>query len=179
MGQQPRYSEEFKQKMVQRLLLPGAPSASELARDVGVNHSTLSRWLRDACGPGRFDPMPKDEKKPRRPRRPEDWDEKDRLRVVLEAGRLSGDELGAFLRREGLHEETLAAWRDEALAALSSPQAAGRQSTKERKRVEALERQLARKERELEAANALLDLSKKVRALWGDGDNDTGEKNDK
>ena len=174
-----RYSETFKQKMVQRLLLPGAPSAVELSREVGVDHSTLSRWLRDACGSRTFDAVTKDDNRPRRPRRPEDWDDRERLRVVLEAGRLSGDELGAFLRREGLHEETLAAWRDEALAALSSPQATTSPSAKDRKRVEALERQLARKDRELQAANALLDLSKKVRALWGDGDDDTGEKNDK
>lgn len=173
------YSESFRRKMVQRMLLPGAPSAVEIARDVGVNHSTLSRWLREACASSTFDGVPKDKKKPRRPRRPEDWNHNDRLRVVLEAGRLSGDELGAFLRREGLHEETLAIWRDEALSALSSSRGIGEQSTKDRKRVEALERQLARKERELDAANALLDLSKKVRALWGDGDDATGEKNDK
>lgn len=173
------YSEGFKQKMVQRLLMPEAPSAVELSREVGVDHSTLSRWLRQACASSTFDAVPKDDKRPRKPRRPEDWDERDRLRIVLEAARLSGDELGAFLRREGLHEETLAMWRDDALAALSSPRGASGVSPKERKRVEALERQLARKERELEAANALLDLSKKVRALWGDGDNDTKEKNDK
>lgn len=173
-----RYSDSFKQKMVQRLLLPGAPSAVGLAHEVGVNHSTLSRWLREECGSSSVRSVPTDKREPRKPRRPEDWDEKDRLRVVLEAGRLSVDELGGFLRREGLHEETLAAWRDEALASLSRAGTSS-DSAKDMKRIEALERQLERKERELQAANALLDLSKKVRALWGDGDDGTGEKNDK
>lgn len=174
------YSEGFKQKMIQRLLMPGAPSAVELGDEVGISHSTLSRWLRQACGSTTFASVTDKEKRPRKPRRPEDWDERDRLRVVLEAGKLSAEELGEFLRREGLHEETLAAWRDDALAALSTPMATvPGESAKDRKRVDVLERKLARKERELDAANALLDLSKKVQALWGAGDDGTGEKNDK
>jgi len=40
------YSELFKRKMVQRLLLPDAPSANALSKEVGVPQSSLSRWLK-------------------------------------------------------------------------------------------------------------------------------------
>ena len=36
------------------------------------------------------------------------------------------------------------------------------------------QRELDRKDKKLRAAEALLDLQKKVREIWGDGDDDTG-----
>ena len=51
------------------------------------------------------------------------WTAEEKLRVVLEAAQLSEDELGAFLRREGVHEAQLKEWRaavtEAAKAALS------------------------------------------------------------
>ena len=38
----------FKQKMVQRLTGNSAVSASQLARETGVQQQNLSRWLQDA-----------------------------------------------------------------------------------------------------------------------------------
>jgi transposase-like protein len=46
------YSAPFRTKMVQRLVGPKAVSANQLAHEVGVHQSTLSRWLRDAQAPG-------------------------------------------------------------------------------------------------------------------------------
>ena len=43
------------------------------------------------------------------------------------------------------------------------------------KRIRKLERELARKEKALAEAAALLVLKKKVEDLWEDEDNDTGE----
>ena len=42
------YSEAFKSKMVQRMMMPGGPSANALSQEVGINQPTLSRWLRAA-----------------------------------------------------------------------------------------------------------------------------------
>ena len=85
------YSESFKRKIVQRLLLPNAPSATSLAREVGVPQPTLSRWMR-AFGTVRA--VSNDNEGPAsRPRRPEDWSAEERLRAVTEAGRLEGEEL--------------------------------------------------------------------------------------
>ena len=183
------YSEAFKSKMVQRMMGPRAISANALSGEVGVNQSTLSKWLRGARGT--LVPM---SRKPSQPagsspssaansvkaRRTEDWSAEDRLRIVVEAGRLSDSELGAFLRREGLHEATLREWRSAALEGLA-PQRAVRsraKRTSEQKRVRELEREVRRKDKALAEAAALLVLQKKVRAIWGDGDNDTEGKSD-
>lgn len=178
------YTEAFKGKIVQRLLLPGGPTATALSRETGIHQTTLSRWLQDAR---KVRPMttkkdlPEHSEPPRPPRRTEDWTAEERLRVVHAASRLSEAELGAFLRREGLHQVQLDAWREAALDALQ-PAAVATKANKgasEARRIRELEKQLRRKEKALAEAAALLVLSKKVNALWGDGDDDTSEGNDK
>jgi len=55
----------------------------------------------------------------------------------------------------------------------------GRASASTNKRIRQLERELARKDKALAEAAALLVLQKKVQAIWGDEDDDTDEKKDK
>src|SRR5262249_48623407 len=109
-------------------------------------------------------------------RRAQDWTSEQKLRVVLESLKLSEEELGAFLRREGLHEADLREWRESALEALEP---ASKKRTKETKRVRELEKELRRKEKALAEAAALLVLQKKVQAIWGAGDDDTDEESEK
>jgi len=111
-------------------------------------------------------------------RRPQDWNAEEKLEVVMEAQGLSEEEVGAFLRRKGLHEAQLKEWREAALAALGSRRA-GSVSKAEAKRIRQLERELKRKDKALAEAAALLVLQKKVQALWGDEDDDTEPKRDK
>jgi hypothetical protein len=96
----------------------------------------------------------------------------------MEASKLGAQELGEFLRREGLHEETLEEWRGAALEALQ-PTAAPRARGGDRKRIKQLEREIARKDRALAETAALLVLQKKVQAIWGDGDDDTDGETEK
>ena len=42
------YSEKFRARVVQQLLAPDGKSASELARELGLAQSTLSRWRKRA-----------------------------------------------------------------------------------------------------------------------------------
>jgi transposase len=169
-----QYNETFKSKMVQRMVGPRGMSANELSAEVGIGQPTLSRWLRESKGrivsmkPGSVPPDA------RQVRRPEDWSAEERLRVVMEASRLRDDELGAFLRREGIHEATLVEWKAAVLEALG-PQ---KRVSSDSKRVRELEKQLRRKDRALAETAALLVLQKKVQAIWGDEDDDTGRRND-
>jgi transposase len=158
--------------MVQRMVGPSAVSANQLSPEVGVSQSTLSQWLRKAGS--RMDRVKLGPPPDRDSRRPEDWSAEERLRVVMEAARLRDDELGAFLRREGIHEATLAEWKATVLEALG-PQ---KKVSSDSRRVRELEKQLRRKDRALAETAALLVLQKKVQAIWGDEDDDTGKKND-
>lgn len=173
------YPPEFRAELVRKLTMPRGPTVGELAAKSGVHQTTLSRWLREATTVRRK--MADDDKTARAPqaRRPEDVSPEDKLRIVREAAALTGTELGAYLRREGVYDADVARWRQEvdtaALAALSGR----RQRTSEQKRIRSLEAELRRKEKALAEAAALLVLAKKARALWGDNeDSDTNETTD-
>ena len=163
------YSEKFKSQMVSKMVGPHAVSASTLAVEVGIHQPTLSRWLREArIVPG----MTKQTRKPEsrvRPQRPQDWSPEEKLRVVVEALDLTDEELGAFLRKEGLHQAQLDAWSVKARLSLSSGKG-GKKASTESKRIRELERELRRKEKALAETAALLVLKKKARAIWGDED---------
>lgn len=167
------YSEAFKAKMVQKMLGPNGKSASALADEVGMSQPTLSRWLREA---GSVASMSKSKRKGKRSKaRPESkrWTRLEKLRVVFEASSLSDEELGAFLRREGLHEAQLNEWREAAREAFEGAGRRRRKASDDSKRIKELERELRRKEKALAEVSALLVLKKKLNALWGDEDDDT------
>jgi len=162
-----RYSTAFKQKMVEKLLHPNGPSAWALSQECGVTYTTLSRWASNAHTLGDMDTK-KDKKTTKR------WTTEEKLRIITEASALSDDELGAFLRREGVHGSQLEQWREAVHEAFGkqSPKAR-RRTNADRKRIRALERELNRKEKALAEAAALIWLKKKAQAIWGDEDDDT------
>ncbi|MCY1046884.1 hypothetical protein OV208_36605 [Corallococcus sp. bb12-1] len=81
------------------------------------------------------------------------WTPEEKLRVLVAAQGLTGEELGALLRGEGLHEEKLKEWQQAAAE----------------KRVKELERELHRKEKALAETAALLVLENKLQATgWGE-----------
>lgn len=167
------HSGGFKARMVQRMSGPEGISATALSREVGVAQPTLSRWLREATT---LDRMAKRAKatqsgKGAPHKSPRQWSTAEKLRVVVEAAELSDADLGAFLRRQGLHEAQLQQWR-EAIAVALGERPTGKPSAEARD-LKALRKELLRKEKALAEMAALLTLQKKVRALWGDEDDDT------
>jgi transposase len=162
--------------MVQRMSGPHARSATSLAKETGVSQAALSRWLLQARTIGLM--AKKDDDDPRKPdllqkqRSPEE-----KMRLVLEASRISEAELGAFLRSKGLHEAELDEWRDAMMSGLK-PASSKRGRSEDARRVRELEKELRRKDKALAEAAALLVLQKKVQALWGDEDDDTKKEND-
>jgi len=164
------YSDGFKARMVRRMAGAEGISANALSREVGILQPTLSRWLRDARSVDGMNDRKKDARRPKS----KAWSAEEKLRVLGEAARLSDDELGPFLRREGVHEATLREWREAAAAGLASANGTRRnKKSPEAKRVKELERELRRKEKALAELAALITLQKKVQAIWGDGADDT------
>jgi hypothetical protein len=106
------------------------------------------------------------------------WTGAEKLRVVIEARGLSETDLGALLRREGLHESDLTAWQAAAEAALSPGRrvAPSPESQRDQRRIHELERELRRKDAALAETAALLVLKKKVQEIWEDEDDATDPK---
>lgn len=105
-----------------------------------------------------------------RPRKSSRWSAEEKLRLLTEASGLDENALGEFLRREGLHEADLDAMRAEALKGLT-PKVIHRGKSPTELRIAKLEREVARKDKALAEAAALLVLQKKFQALM-EGEDD-------
>ena len=172
------YTEGMKARMVRRMVGPEGISANALSREVGIGQPTLSRWRREARDASRNSSRTQDRdvaKKKRSSRKQRTASEK--LRIVAEASKLDDDELGEYLRREGLHAATLEQWNKAATEGIAA--STGRGSSRkspEAKRAAALERELRRKEKALAELAALLALKKRAQEIWGDEETDTDTK---
>jgi transposase len=174
------YTDSFKAKMVQRLSAPNAISAIKLSKEVGVSQSALSRWLELART---VEPMTKERPSDRAVQTSSARSAGEKIRIVMAAAALGPGELGAFLRREGVHEAEVEQWRvavvDAATSALEGGATRPSSRGADTKRIKELERQIRRKDKALAETAALLVLQKKVHEIWGDGDDDTNEGNEK
>ena len=130
--------------MLDRLTGKDAVSARQLSLETGLRQQILSRWLQNAWS---VSVMPSK-------RQTSEWSIDEKIRVLAKAGKLTGAELTEFLEREGLLLADYEQWR----LALAEE---GRASLATTKRIRALERELARKEKALAEAAALLVFKKK------------------
>ena len=104
--------------------------------------------------------------------RPQDKTPQEKMSLVMRADALKEDELGAFLRQEGIQSSDLQQWRTEMLAALQT-QAQNSEVRELKKKNKLLQKELSRKEAALAETAALLVLQKKVQQLWGDEEKNT------
>jgi transposase-like protein len=149
------FSLAFKKEMVTRMVGADAMSARRLAARTGVSQEALSRWLRDARNLSGMESTP--------PGRRLTLD--DKVRILAAARELEGEALLACLATEGVTLGDLEEWR----LALEQDGTAARATTR---RIRNLERELARKDKALAEAAALLVLQKKAQALFSVDEDD-------
>ena len=167
------YPEVVKARMVRRLAGPQPQGVTHLAAETGIPQSTLARWLREAgksvSKSSKLGPAGSSPSQPAEARRPQDISALERARFVVEASALSGEARGAFLRKNGLHEEHLQAW----VRALEAREPSALPASKaDAKRIKQLEKELARKEKALAETAALLVLKKKAALYFGEDEDD-------
>ena len=160
------YSMERRAAVLKKLEPPNAVPVRQLAKDEGISEATLHTWRRDARGKGRL--------LPDADAGPGGWASRDKFAAVLETAAMNEADLAAYCRRRGLYAEQIQAWRTACEQAndweRASAHRLGQATREEKKRIQALERDLARKEKALAEAAALLVLRKNAAAIWGDGE---------
>jgi len=97
-------------------------------------------------------------------KRPQSWTLEERFSALQESFGLEGEALNAWCRQQGVYVHQLAQWRAEFCAAEGSGN--GKALRQLREENQKLRRELARKEKALAEAGALLVLQKKFQALW-------------
>lgn len=150
------------------MLPPNNVRLGQLANEEGISEATLAKWRAEARAKGRLLPDAN--------AGPEGWTSRDKLAAVIETASMNAADLGEYCRRRGVYLEQLSVWREACERANDWERAATSRITREtkddKKRIKELERDLARKEKALAEAAALMLLRKKAEAIWGRGGED-------
>ena len=157
------YSPERKAAVLKRMLPPNTITIRRLSKEEGISEATLHKWRGEAHGKGQLLPAAD--------AGPEGWSSRDKFAAVLETAALNETELAEYCRKRGLYPAQIASWREACEQANDWERAStarlGQALKEDKKRVKDLERELARKEKSLAEAAALLILRKKASAIWG------------
>ena len=153
-----RYGQAYKDRIVARLLPPESSAIDVVSREVGVSVATLERWRAAALakGPGGGS---------------QHWTAAARLEAVIATAVMDAATRSTWCREQGLYAAELDAWKRDAIAGLGEPRAASAvEARQDRRRVKELERELHRKDKALAETAALLVLTKKLSAVFRDGE---------
>lgn len=151
-----RYSKAFKQRAVARLLPPESSPVEVVSREIGISSDTLERWRSEALA---------------MPSRDKTWTAAARLEAVITTSAMDEAAKSAWCRQQGVYPSELEKWRSSAVEALAAPEetrASPLQTRQDHRRIKELERELRRKDRALAETAALLVLSKKLSAIYGE-----------
>ena len=156
------YPDEQKARLIERMLPPGQRNVARLAKETGIARDTLYGWRRQALGARGLSTTPAAGGGAR-------WSSLEKFAMVVETAALSEVERGEYCRKRGIYPQHLQAWRGACEHANGgvSPRLPGDRSA-ERRRIQALESELRRKEKALAETAALRVLRKKAQAIWGE-----------
>ena len=160
-----QYSPKFKEKIIAKASASDV-SVNEVARNAGIPPSTLFTWLSKAKMLG----MSGTKKSRGRPSHFSRKSAEEKLRIFTEFSALGEDEIGAFLRKEGLHMSDINTLRNSLLASLVPPK---KGPSPEKLEIRQLNKELRRKEKALAEAAALLVLKKKFLDIMEDEEENT------
>ena len=104
-----RYSKEFKDRAVARMLPPESAPVAALSQEMGVSVATLERWHAESLS---------------RPAREPVWTAAARLQAVITTAVLDEAQRNAWCREQGIFPSDLKQWQESATAALSQPEEA-------------------------------------------------------
>ena len=160
----PRYSDERKAAVLKKLLPPMNRSVASVATEEGISDATLYSWLK-LC---RQDGVPVPGNQPTA----DTWSPDAKLAVVIETAGLSEVERAAYCREKGLYVEQVHSWKAACLQGAAMQQGREKEALKQQressKTIKKLQAEVNRKDRALAETAALLVLSKKLEALYGD-----------
>lgn len=158
------YSLERKEAVLKKMLPPNNQSITSLAKEEGISDATLYNWRKQARDMGRL--MPDSDNSPG------GWTSRDKFAAVTETMAMSEVEIAEYCRQRGLFVEQLTVWRAACEQANDWNRATEKQlkdaTRSDRKKLRQLEKELARKEKALAEAAALLVLGKKLDAMFED-----------
>ena len=157
-----KFSEEQKRMWVKKFLSRGSKSIDVFCRENAMASTALYRWVSIY---GKTDDM-----KPLT-RTPQNWTPEEKFKAVMAFDSLPVEEQGAYLRREGVHDDHIEMWREKMQKSLE-PESTDKRTERGELiyKIQGLEKDLLRKEKALAEAAAIIILKKKADLIWGNED---------
>jgi len=159
-----RYPKERKEAVLKKMLPPNNKTIREIAREEGISEATLYNWRKAARADGKL--LPDGDSTP------EGWSAADKFSAVVETAAMNEMELSEYCRKRGLYPAQIRQWREACEQANDWDRSQTQRLTEARKadekRIKRLEGELRQKEKALAETAALLVLSKKLEAIWGE-----------
>ena len=152
-----RYSLKFKERVVARLLPPESSAVEAVSQTVGISVGTLERWRAEVLAKPSGDAR--------------HWTPAARLEAVIATAAMNQAARSVWCREHGVYPTELETWKQDAIGGLGEPRETESAAVKqERRRIKELERELHRKDKALAETAALLVLSKKLQAIFHEGE---------
>lgn len=163
----PKISLSFKQATVAAALSrPSTVGLKQFAMERGVGYSTLQRWLRLARD-GKLGERP--DTPTAREKRPVDWTTEEKWQAVLDCAGKEPTAQATYCRERGVFQHHVEQWKQEFMTTSKSNDPVLRNELRALKEEnKQLKRELARKEKALAEAAALITLRKKLATLWAE-----------
>lgn len=164
------YSQEFKEKMISKLLQSEDPNIVQLSKDSGVSRSALYQWLNSFKPGSNNNKKEKMQKENITPIRAQNWSAMDKLKAVIDTSSMAEEEIGNYCRQHGIYSTHLEQWQKAMIEGLkpSINKEHKLEVVKLKSEVKSLRSELSRKEKALAETAALLILKKKANLIWGE-----------
>lgn len=158
MGTSKKFSQEFKQAIVKKLLSRGELTVQQFCEENGLSLSTVTRWQSECANVSRMNHKKNKSK----------LSSENILKIISETYALSEEDLGLYLRKHGLHTAQITEWRKDILDSMNRPKVFLNKKDVRDFRINDLEKNLRKKDAALAEVSALLILQKKANLLWPD-----------
>lgn len=160
-----RYSEDFKNAIIHKVLSKDAPSIRAVAKEHHVPIGSVLNWVNHAKAnqstDQRFEKLMKQDTA---------FSVEKKFKIIIETTPLSSEELNAYCRNKGFYVQDIEVWKQEMLDNLDSrnKQHLATENRNLKIKVRELERELTCKNNALAETSALILLKKKARIIWED-----------
>lgn len=174
MSKAPRIPQELKEEAIRRMLPPNEESPQKVAADLGINYDTIRHLKSDALRGGRSGKkaVANGDSTGTTKIIRSSMNSADKFQIVLETYAMTETELGEYARQRGLYVEEIKAWREACKNANGGTNANEQRLNQELKTQQQenkeLKREITRKDKTIAEVTALLMLSKKAQAIWGE-----------
>ena len=163
MKQRRTFSEDFKKAVIQKLLAPDSPGPSKIAEEFGIYDSTLYNWKQKYANSQLMT-------------KSKNWTPEQMLEAIIKTASMDEQELGKYLRSNGLHSTDLEAFKNEFIQLKKEKKRGRPQIDPEivalRKENKKMESDIKRKDRALAEYSARVILLKKSHEIWGTNEDD-------